>query len=84
MPSIEAPASPLVTGNIVLENQYGAPASFVINGQTYRVLPFARAVVTAPVGPFTYAVATDDFGTVQGPTNRFLAPGRDFPIIVHP
>ncbi len=80
----DAPASPTVTGNIVLENRYGSPASFIINGRTYRVMPFSQAVVTTPVGPFNYAVTTDDFGTVQGPTNRFLAPGRDFPIIVHP
>ena len=79
-----APASPAGMGNIVLDNQYSSPASFIINGQRYRVMPFSRAVVTTPVGPFVYAVATDDFGTVQGPTNRVLAPGRDFPIVVHP
>jgi outer membrane murein-binding lipoprotein Lpp len=79
-----SPATPAGMGNIVLDNQYGSPASFIINGRTYRVMPFSRAVVASPPGPFVYAVATDDFGTVQGPTNRVLAPGRDFPIVVHP
>ncbi len=80
-----APVSPqLATGNIVLENRYNAPATVVINNQNYRVQPFERVSVPATVGRFTYAVYTDDFGLVQPPSNRFLTPGRDFPITIHP
>ena len=80
----EAPVSPLVSANIVMENRYNAPATVVLNNQNYVVLPGQRVSVPATVGRFTYAVYTDDFGLVQPPTNRFLTPGRDFPIVIHP
>ncbi len=80
-----APAVPqLATGNIVVDNLYNTPATVVINNQNFRVEPFQHLSVPATVGRFTYAVYTDGFGQVQAPTNRYLAPGHDFPITIHP
>jgi hypothetical protein len=79
------PNPPLVTGTIRLENRYAAPATFVINGTSYRLMPSEVVTVTdQPVGRFTYKVFTDDFGLVQPPVDRFLSPTRTFPITVHP
>ena len=79
-----APASPLVTSNILLENRYSSPATVYINGTPYRLNPFERRTVPEPVGRFSYAVYTDDYGLIQGLTDRYLSPSRDFPITINP
>jgi TolA-binding protein len=74
-----------VTGIIRLENRYNAPATVVVNGAAYRVMPAETRLVTAPVGPFTYEVFTDNFiGPVRPAVDRFLSPTREFPITIHP
>ena len=78
------PATPLVTGAIQLENRYSYPATVVINGLSYRLNPFERRSVTEPAGRFSYSVYTDNYGLVQGVTDRYLSPGRDFPITINP
>ena len=79
-----APGGLLARGTITLVNDYSFPATIVINGRDYRVMPGQRAVVDSPAGRFDYAVLTDNYGMVQGATNRYLAPGRDFPITINP
>lgn len=79
-----APAGPLVTSDILLENRYVSPATVYINGQAYRLNPYERRSVPEPVGRFTYSVYTDNYGLVQGPTERFLSPTRDYPITINP
>ena len=79
-----APAAALVTGTIILENRYPFPATIVINGQSYRVNPFEQRRVSEPVGRFNYAVYTDNGYVAQPQSDRFLAPGRDFPITINP
>lgn len=79
-----APGIPPAGGTITLENHYSSPATVVINGQSYRVMPGERADISAPAGRFSYSVLTDNYGVVQGTTNRYLAPGRDFPITINP
>ncbi len=79
-----APATPLVTSNILLENRYSSPATVVINGVSYRINPFERRTVPEPVGRFTYEVYTDNYGLVQGLADRYLSPSRDFPITINP
>lgn len=79
-----APGGALVNGTITLENRYSSPATVVVNGQSYRLVPGERVDIAAPAGRFTYAVLTDNYGLVQGTTSRYLAPGRDFPITINP
>jgi hypothetical protein len=81
-----APTAPGLTtmGNIILDNRYPVAATVVLNGQSYRLMPFERVSVAAPVGRFRYAVYTDDFGQVQALSDRILVAGRDFPITIHP
>jgi hypothetical protein len=78
------PGGPPAGGTIALENRYSFPATVVINGQSYRLMPGERAEISAPAGRFTYAVLTDNYGVVRAATERYLAPGRDFPITIHP
>jgi cell division protein FtsB len=78
-----APALPAAS-TILLENRYSVPATVFINGLPYRLMPFERLNVVHPVGAFNYAVTTDNYGLVQGLTNRYLAPNRDFPITINP
>ena len=78
------PATPLVTGTIQLENRYSYPATVFINNQSYRLNPFERRSVAEPAGRFNYSVYTDNYGLVQGVTDRYLSPGRDFPITINP
>ncbi len=78
------PTAILVTGTIQLENRYSFPATVVINGLSYRLNPLERRSVTEPAGRFTYSVYTDNYGLVQGVTDRYLSPGREFPITINP
>jgi hypothetical protein len=79
-----APPAGLVTGTIRLENRHVAPATFVVNGKSYRLAPGEIRPVTETVGKFTYEVFTDDFGLIRPAVDRFLEPARTFPITVNP
>jgi predicted PurR-regulated permease PerM len=78
-----APVLP-AAGAILLDHRYVSPATVFINGLPYRLMPFEQRRVVHPVGAFNYAVYTDNYGLVQGVTNRFLVPNRDFPITINP
>jgi len=80
----DRPPAGLVTGTIRLENRWASPATFVINGRSYRLMPGDIRAVTETAGKFTYEVHTDDFGMIQRPVDRFLEPTRTFPITVNP
>jgi hypothetical protein len=83
--SINPNPAPPVTGTLVLENRYSFPATFYVNGQPIRVMPSQLARVTEPVGRFSYQIYTDDRTIpVQPLSDRFLVPGRDYPITLNP
>ena len=67
------------TGSIVLLNTYPADVAIVIDGESYRLTPGERRVLSRPAGAFTYEVVG-----VQPPVRRTLVAGAAFPIQVHP
>jgi hypothetical protein len=80
-PEVAAP----VTAALILTNHYSVPATFYVNGRPIRVPPSQQARVMHPVGRFSYEIYTDDRTIpVQPLSDRFLIPGRDYPITLNP
>jgi hypothetical protein len=73
------------TASVYLRNQYGANATFRINGQPYTVGPYRTTTVTnVPLGTITWEVSVDGHGLIVPSTPVSLtASGRTinvFPI----
>lgn len=70
---------PRESGTIRLENRRGIPATFILNGVSYRLAPFeTRELPTQPAGTFTYEVLMED--SHFGPATRVLGANRIFTI----
>lgn len=71
-----SPGAPMpTTATIALHNEYSAPATVRINGQSYTVAPYqTRLVRGVPVGPFQYSVDVEGFGMPEPPRNDTLRP----------
>lgn len=60
------------TGRIRLANGFGSPARVILNNVVYRLSPFEMREVTLPVGPYTFEVLVDGFGSIQPPAGGLL------------
>jgi hypothetical protein len=64
--------APPPTGRIRLANGFGSPARVILNNVVYRLNPFEMREVVLPVGPYSFEVLVDGFGSVQPPTTGLL------------
>jgi hypothetical protein len=68
-PNQTAPA----TGRLRLLNNFPSPARVILNNTVYRLNPLESRNVDLPVGPYTFEVLIDGFGSIQPPTTGVLA-----------
>lgn len=67
------------TGRVQLLNEWIAPATVVVDGLAYRLLPGEARMLTKPAGPFTYEVLN-----IQPMLARNVTPGEVFTIRIGP
>jgi hypothetical protein len=65
-------AGPPPLGQIRLVNSFGSPARVILNNVVYRLNPMEIRAVDVPLGPYTFEVLVDGFGSIQPATTGLL------------
>src|SRR5262245_31129135 len=64
------------TGILRLYNRFTAPATIVVNGRGYRLVPGETRSISVPAGTYTFETLVDGFGQIQGEVLRSIQPGE--------
>jgi hypothetical protein len=71
-------------GTLRLSNRFVEPATIIVNGRAYRLVPGETRTISVPAGTYTFETLVDRFGQIQGEVLRSIQPGEARAIEVYP